>query len=417
MAGSFSASVSERIEYSTNATRNTNEIDDTIFNTTLNLGYNNDSEKYPTVFSAQATHQEYVNNTFGDQVNYIATLNSVLRSAKQRFQWNISDIYRTVNIDTINPDTPDNSEDTNYFSTGPDWYILRNSRTSLLWSYRHEDFYFQTSDADRRDDMTSLRLSRNISRRTSVGLSAMLRKSEPKNVSDVDIQRTYYGLFLRRIARTSVFNLQLGQSEYEVTRLISGVNGNVENISKTDGASYRVEYTNRITANSNFNLTFSRSLSDSTDRLILNIADTSIDIPAGQDLNAPGTGAFIQERVTASYNARTGWGNLSLTATYNDDDYVDDTLDTTSLAAIVNMNIPVSNRTSYGILYTFSEQERPGGNPPRDFKEHSIRASISRRIETSLRLTFSLTYRERTDTNPGLSYDETRAIIDVAYKL
>lgn len=57
-------------------------------------------------------------------------------------------MYRQITIDSLLPDTPDNEQNTNALSTGPNYRLHVNRHNNIDLEGRYETFYFEQTNAD-----------------------------------------------------------------------------------------------------------------------------------------------------------------------------------------------------------------------------------------------------------------------------
>jgi hypothetical protein len=121
--------------------------------------------------AADLRYQKYFDNTFDSEV--VGGLNGLLSLAivPDNFLWVVQDSYGQVANNRQVADNPDNRQDINYFSTGPDIKLPLGARTSLLLSGRWEDAYIEQTDQDNETVLASAALARELTTSTTVSLN------------------------------------------------------------------------------------------------------------------------------------------------------------------------------------------------------------------------------------------------------
>ena len=89
----------------------------------------------------------------------------------ERFVWVVADNFSQIASDITSVSTPDNRENVNYLSTGPDITIGLTGRTSLLLSGRVNDTYYEEADTDSEGLSGSLALVRQMSDFSALSLN------------------------------------------------------------------------------------------------------------------------------------------------------------------------------------------------------------------------------------------------------
>lgn len=97
---------------------------------------------------SQAEHRDYRRNTFNDDT--VLTLNSAATwtVAPQRLDWVVEDYYGQTLIDVTGAPTPDNLQDINVLSLGPDVFWRMSERTHGQVGVRFGNYYTEATDAD-----------------------------------------------------------------------------------------------------------------------------------------------------------------------------------------------------------------------------------------------------------------------------
>ena len=117
-------------------------------------------------------YQKYFNDTFGDEL--IGGLNGTLSYwfLPERFRWTVQDNFAQTFIDPTAVETPDNRQNINYFSTGPDLRLPLGSRTTLELQARWSQARYETSDSDDERLMGSIGVVRQLGAHSALSINA-----------------------------------------------------------------------------------------------------------------------------------------------------------------------------------------------------------------------------------------------------
>jgi uncharacterized protein (PEP-CTERM system associated) len=85
----------------------------------------------------------YLNDTYDNNFLGRATGNAVLQLVPERISWTVTDTYGQIATDPFAPDTPQNRQNVNVFSAGPDFNLRLGSQTRLQIEGRYGDTRYQ----------------------------------------------------------------------------------------------------------------------------------------------------------------------------------------------------------------------------------------------------------------------------------
>ena len=95
-----------------------------------------------------------------------------------RFEWVLTESFGQSEIDPFAASTPDNRENINYFTTGPDFTVRLGSVGSLTLFGRYSMTQFEDSNFDDERLLGGLSLGRDLSARSNVSLNATAERVE-----------------------------------------------------------------------------------------------------------------------------------------------------------------------------------------------------------------------------------------------
>lgn len=143
------------IEQTDNIERiDTNGSDETIVRVGFDLNTSGESKRYTYDLNAYGQLLSYLNDTFSDEFLPAITFSGRGEIIPGRFAWIVDDRYGQIVRNTFNPDNPANRDDTNVFSTGPEFTLRLGSTTSMVLSARYINNFFDKQNIDN-DRMTA----------------------------------------------------------------------------------------------------------------------------------------------------------------------------------------------------------------------------------------------------------------------
>lgn len=158
--------------YTDNVSRaNVDEQSETVGVAGLLFGVNTDRPRLDADIAGNLEYRRYLDDTFDDEV--VGGIDALASYAfiPERFVWVVADNFSQIASDITSVSTPDNRENVNYLSTGPDITIGLTGRTSLLLSGRVNDTYYEEADTDSEGLSGSLALVRQMSDFSALSLN------------------------------------------------------------------------------------------------------------------------------------------------------------------------------------------------------------------------------------------------------
>jgi hypothetical protein len=166
-------------QYTDNVSRvAVNEESETIGIAGLSFLLNTDRPRLDAIIGANLQYEKYLDDTFDDEV--VGGVDALVSYAfvPERFIWTVGDNYGQIANDRRAVDTPDNRQDVNYFTTGPDFIFALTDRTSLQLGGRYSDAYYGSTEEDNQSLTGSLALIRLLSDITAVSLNGSTTEVE-----------------------------------------------------------------------------------------------------------------------------------------------------------------------------------------------------------------------------------------------
>lgn len=166
-------------EHSDNIARtDTNELDETIAIGRLGLDILANRPRFNAEVAADLQYRDYLDRDLSSEV--AGGLDAFLDFAfiPERFSWVVEDNYGQIAKNREVADRPDNREQINYLSTGPEITLPLGARTSVVLSGRYTDTYLEDSPQDNSSTLGNLSLVRRFSDAVTVSLIGGASKTE-----------------------------------------------------------------------------------------------------------------------------------------------------------------------------------------------------------------------------------------------
>ena len=230
------------------------EKDGTFGQAGLLLGYAQKTRRIETSVDANIAYEHYFDNTFDDGVVGGVDASLDFTIVPERLRWFFQENFGQINADPFAATTPDNRENINYFTTGPDLIFQFGSATSLQLGARYSDAQYEISATDGRQYGGSIALLRRLSGNTSVSLNASGDRIEFDDTTvntDYDRYQAYLN-YSTRAARTSL-SIDAGYTAVDLGSRTSS------------GLLARLSITRRLSPSANLTLSGGTQFSDAGD--------------------------------------------------------------------------------------------------------------------------------------------------------
>lgn len=173
-------SVDSGVGHTDNATLSaTDEVSDTLTWIGGSVAFEQDSRRVKASLDAQGNYVRYMDDTYDDDLVGYATGSLTLGIVPEAFLWTFEDSFGQVTINQFQPATPDNRQNINTFSTGPDFVARFGRQSQLRFSGRYDETRYE--DSDRIDDQrlqASIAFERHLSANTSWAIIAASTRVE-----------------------------------------------------------------------------------------------------------------------------------------------------------------------------------------------------------------------------------------------
>lgn len=361
------------------------------------------SARLDTDLIGDFAYYDYLNGTFDSEVLGNFAGNARLALVPERLVWVFADNFGQVLNDPFTPATPDNRENINYFTTGPDATLAFGSQMRLQVGARYALTTYEDSPFDSETKSGEISLSRLLSSASSVGLHGRVQDVEYDEIA-LNADYTLNEAFLRYDAdgARTFLTLELGYTKIDRDTLARS----------EDGLLMRLDVSRRLSASSTGNLSAGREFSSTGASFAAtqSAGGVSLETAPGRQSILPFTHDYASLGWTFSRN-RTG---LSLSGSWNEQSYevplLDQTL--TSLSTSVRRDLSSATTLLLQAAYLRGQFKQPGS----DYDE--ITAGVSFSWQLGRHVLLNLTY-DRADRDSDLAdggYTENRYWLSIGYR-
>lgn len=379
-----------------------NEEDENIAAAGLRFSLDQRSTRLQADAIGNFSYAEYLDDTYDSELLGNFAGNARFGIVPQRVEWVVTDNYGQVLGDPFAPLTPDNRENINFFSTGPDLTAAFGSRTRLRFGAR----YLLTTYEDRPLDADSvsgeLSLLRQLSGASMVSMHARQQQVEYDLAAlnaDYD-QFDVFGRYDISGARTDL-SVDLGY-----TQIDRDVAADTE-----DSLLFRLDAARRLTAASTATLSAGREFANSGSAFSADQSGNIIGLDAvpGQQTPQPFTNDYATlgwsfARNRTGLTLSVGWSNR----VYEGTDAVEQTLTTVGM----QFRRDLSSRATLTLngAYSSGDFEIQG-----DYKDISARVALRWRLSGALALDGSVGRFRRSSDVPAGDYNENQVWLSLVY--
>ena len=352
---------------------------------------------------------KYFNDTVDDEV--VGQLDGSLTwwAVPERFAWVVENVYGQVATDPFQPISPGNRENTNFFSTGPDWYIPFGERMRAYLGGRYGMARYELTDADSDRLVGIAGIDRAVSSKSRLGVQVSSESVDFDSTlqSDFDRQEVYARYEFSRDQQTD--GLPSGLTVNAGYTWLDGDAG--------DDSAPLIE------------VLYSKALSSSV-RVGLELAsrfsDAGLEFAAG---GLPGSGPGTDPGVIPQagvYEERSGLATidfqrqrttLGFAVRLADEMYETDTLDRRRYDLRLTAERRMTRRLtgSAGVLWSRNQYE--SGGLDREDTDTEYRLELRRELGKRSSIAVIGLYASRSSDDPLVEFDETRGYLVFDYSL
>lgn len=382
----------------------TGEQSDTSANVGVQLQARGRTERLESDVSVNAVQRRYFDDTYPNDL--VGGLNGTLRYwfSPQRFGWLIEDTFGQTSVEPRAVETPNNRQNTNFFSTGPELTIGMGERTDLSLNARYSKATYQESGSDDQRYVGTVGIVRRVGRRSSLSLTDTYERIQFTDAASTDYSRNSVSVGFSAQGAHTRLTAQAGYTAlYGLGRTL-------------DGPLFNVSIVRDLTQRSSVTLTAGTSFTDSAEafRRDRRLGGVLLE----NDPNVVSTDPFQSDFASLVWALRGTRTTITVTGDWRADDHA---------------KLDELNRESLGARFTVARRLSPafqavveGAWRGDDFAESNVKFdeysggvglnwSVSRSIDLSVRGDHFRGSGDSVGPFGSRDYSETRYTLSVSY--
>jgi len=345
-------------------------------------------------------YTDYTEDTFSDQyyVNNRAIADWV--TIRDRLDWRAEDYFTQRQINSLDANTPDNNQDTNVFSFGPNIYLPISGRQMVTVRPEFQDFYYEESDIDNRRYRLSADWRYQLNQRMATGLDGTVTwvDYDDENRNPNYTATNIFGTLSGTGSRSDYF-LNLGATYI-----------NRDKFDNQNGFSGNLTWLYQMTARSTARAFLSSSLTDSSQGLL-----NSAQNPDDGDFNNEQISGDVLRNNTAriTFSRQDSTLGAEVWGEFRELSYKESSDDRDVQEAGARLEYRISPLITTGINGRYNRTNEQ--DTKRRDKRYTIGANLDYQLSRKLRAQFDVQYRDRDSTESNGEYSEFSTFISLVY--
>jgi hypothetical protein len=390
------------ISYSDNIHRSTvDEQSGTIGRVGTAIDYQQHSRRLEAAVDLNAAYEDYSDDAFESGVVGGVDASLDMGIVPERFTWSFQENFGQITTDPFAATTPENREDINYFTTGPDFFLHFGDALGLRVGARYSDVQYEVSPTDGTQLAGSLSLVRQMSGKSSLSLTVDGSRFEfDDQLANTDYDR--YQAFL-------TYHLSGARTDLSVDAGYSRLNiGDDEN----GGSLARISASRQLSPGSTLSLSVGTQFSDSGDLFRQGQDFSGVNLQTSQIV---ATGDPFESRfASVGYDFERNRTSLSFSAEYEQERYetltdLDRTLVTWNLRARRHLSAVFSVSLFAELIKEEFDQT--------DYSDDELRAGafLDWTVGRRLAVRFQFDHFDRDSSLADTEYSENRGSVFLIY--
>ncbi len=396
----FEPGIGAGLEYTDNARLTAdNQVDDLIAVGYIGARLEDLEGPVTADITASLNHHRYTKDTFEDRRHFNLGATVGWEMIKDRFNWFLGNIYRQRPINSTDPNTPDNIQDSNIFSVGADIIFPISARQSFKLRPEYRNFYYEIQATDNQQIGLLASWMYQVNFVTSVGLNASVRTIDYEQplINDVTFGSIFFAASGSR-ARSD-YKTNLGVT------FVSRANGQ-----STQEFAGNLDWLVNLTSISRIRAYIATDLTDTSTSGL----NATIDPGVGDSNDIQVTTDVIRNQVmTLGYSRTDGTLESSLSGTYRNLNYSESPNDREIGSLKGVFNYPLTALLSSGLYARYSNTDFTDRN--RNDKRFTVGGNLRYQISRSIHSLLDLKYRKKESTLASENFDELSAYATLVY--
>lgn len=397
----FEPGVGAGMEYTTNAALTAdNELDDLIVVGYVGARLVEEGEGSVNAdITASLNHHRYTKDTYEDQRYFNLGAAANWEMIRDRFDWLLRNYYTQRPINSADPNTPDNIQNSNVFTFGANMIFPVSARQTFTLLPEYRNFYYEIQATDNQQYSLVASWAYELNSLTSVGVNGSVRRVDYKEplITDVNFGSIFFNISSVR-ARSNI-STNLG------TTFVRRDNGQ-----STEEFAGNLNWLVNLTSRSMIRTYIATDLTDSS----LGALNVTLDPEVGDPNDIQVTTDVIRSQVASlSYLRQDGTLDSSLSGEFRNLNYSESPNDRRIVTVGAVFNYPITALSSSGFYARYTNTDyidldridnnyRIGGN---------IRHQLSRNLNSSV----DLSYRNRDSSELSQNISEWSVYISLVY--
>jgi hypothetical protein len=388
---------------SDNVERTTTDAhDESLAATQLDLNFDTGTRRVKAQATADLTYLKYLQHTYDDDLVGRADGFGRFALVEDRVFWAVQENFGQARVDRLSALTPNNRENINYFSTGPDFAFDIGSTNFLDMNARWSNVNYEVSPYDGDHYSGGLTLGHRLGDKTSLSLNGAFERFKfDDQVTNTDYDRTTAYVRYAAEGRRTTLSANVGVSQVD------------------DGATessplVQLEMTRIISAASMLSVVAGVQSTDAAESFRNHDAGAA----GGGGMSEPETGtaqAFDRHYYGITWNYERHRSGLDFSWNRYDDKYNDPTSDLDVVRDDFELSLSRQLRANLrlSLLLWLIRLDYPKA----DFVDNEMRTALGATwgIARSLALVFDLEHVERDPSGSATGFRENRAFISLEY--
>jgi hypothetical protein len=396
MAADAGFELSAAVGRTDNLTRaTTDEQDATLASAGLGFSVLHETRRVTTDLFGELQFMEYGGDEYSSEVIGNAAGRVSLGLVQDRLRWVVEDNFGQTRRDLFSVPTPDNRENVNVFSTGPDLRLQMGSATSLVIGGRYSRVDYESADASSTRAGGWIAAERELPSGALVSLNVAGEQIDPEAASGVpEYDRTLAAVrFELEGARSSV-TIDVGANRVK--------GGGIDDT----GALLRFELARRIGRLSTISLSAGQELTDAGNSMRLGEGQLSAPV-VGTDSALQTAQPYTSRYAELAWTASGRFTSLGLSGGIIDEDYEGAAAPDRQLMALGlrgSRRLGARTEVSAGVAYNSSDFDVAAS----DNDDLTYTAAVSWRLGRRLRMEVSGEHYDYSSDVAGTDTSETR---------
>ncbi|MGH8177840.1 MAG: outer membrane beta-barrel protein [Steroidobacter sp.] len=377
------------------------EESETVGIAALSFQLNTDRPRLDANVGAHLEYRDYLDDAFDSEV--VGGVDGLVSYAfiPERFIWVATDNFGQIANERAQVDTPENRQNVNYFSTGPDIIFPLGGRTLLQLGGRISDAYYENTEEDNQSLTGSLALIRQLSDLTSLSLNGSTSETEydeDQLFGDYRLDQAFV-----RLAATGVRTTFSADAGYTAVDLDG---------ESSDGLLARVEASRLVGSRSRIGLSAGTEFATAGEAFRRDQGITGIE--TGADDATTASDPYQLDYAYLTWN--TDWERSAFTAGLNarsEAHEVQTDADRDAYGATVGVSRQLSRRLDAHLSAGYTEEEFV--NADFNFDEWTVGVGLTWLLGDRVSFNVRFDHMEGSSDDGTRDFEENRAYIGIAY--